>query len=59
MSKKIYIQGFLMIVVLLAIVKCVFPGITSNKDIFTQEQVALTDTITEESDSIDTQTRVN
>jgi len=59
MSKKRYIQGFLMVVVLLAIVKCVFPGIASNKDTLAKEQVAQTDTVTAASDSIATPTRVN
>ena len=59
MSKKRYIQGFLMVVVLLAIVKCVFPGIASNKDTLEKELFAETDTVTAKSDSIAMQTRVN
>ncbi|MBF1433979.1 MAG: hypothetical protein HXN49_02300, partial [Prevotella nanceiensis] len=59
MSKKRYIQGFLMVVVLLAIVKCVFPGIASNKDTLAKELLAETDTVTAKSDSVATQTRVN
>ena len=48
-----------MIVVLLAIVKCVFPGIASNKDTLAKELLTETDTVTAKSDSILTQTQVN